>query len=188
MLKKYNFKSGFTLIELLVVISIISFLVTLAMTSLNNARIKSRDAKRLADITQLQKALDLYYDENGSYIISGNCGANSPNGGWCNDIQSPLNNHWVRDGATNLSKFMVKDPIDPKPAESPRWIPVNGGTYFYYSNGYGGSGQWYMIIFGLEDHNHEFQDYDGVTACNGHYFHYGNGHNGVITIGRDCQI
>ena len=83
---KKNFQKslGFTLIELLVVISIIGFLATASMVMFNNVRIKARDAKRLADIKQLQKALDLYYDQNNAYPTSGNCNATSPNGGWCN--------------------------------------------------------------------------------------------------------
>ena len=188
MLKKYNFKSGFTLIELLVVIAIISLLATLAITSLNNARKKSRDAKRLADMKQIQKALDLYYDENGSYIISGNCGSTSPLTAWCNTAESISNNHWVRNGNVNLSAYLLKDPVDPKSNDLPTWPAESGSSYFYLSNGSGGSGQWYIIVFGLEDHSHDLQNHDGVTACDGTYYHYGNGNDGIITIGRDCQI
>ena len=62
-----NNNKGFTLIELLVVISIISLLATLAVASLNNARMKSRDARRLSDIENIRKAFDFFYDENGKY-------------------------------------------------------------------------------------------------------------------------
>lgn len=59
-------KKGFTLIELLVVIAIIGLLSTLAVVSLGNARAKSRDTKRVADIKQIQTALELYFaDQNG---------------------------------------------------------------------------------------------------------------------------
>ncbi len=54
--------SGFTLIELLVVIAIIGVLASIVLASLNSARQKSRDARRIADIKQLQLALELYYD------------------------------------------------------------------------------------------------------------------------------
>ena len=66
MMKIKKQTQGFTLIELLVVIAIIGLLSTLAVVSLNNARQKSRDAKRVSDIKQLQTALELFYaDKNG---------------------------------------------------------------------------------------------------------------------------
>jgi prepilin-type N-terminal cleavage/methylation domain-containing protein len=58
---------GFTLIELLVVIAIIGILSSVVLASLNSARRKGRDARRIADIKQLQLALELSYDANGTY-------------------------------------------------------------------------------------------------------------------------
>lgn len=60
-------QKGFTLIELLVVIAIIGLLSTLAVVALNNARQKSRDARRVSDIKQIQTALELYFNDNGTY-------------------------------------------------------------------------------------------------------------------------
>lgn len=60
-------KSGFTLIELLIVIAIISIIAVLGMIALGNARMKSRDAKRVADIKQVQVALEMFYDTNNRY-------------------------------------------------------------------------------------------------------------------------
>lgn len=61
---------GFTLIELLVVIAIIGILSSVVLASLNSARQKGRDARRVSDIKQLQLALELYYDSNQSYATS----------------------------------------------------------------------------------------------------------------------
>ena len=58
---------GFTLVELLVVIAIISILATLLLLQLGLARAKARDAKRIADVNQVRSALELYFDDNGSY-------------------------------------------------------------------------------------------------------------------------
>jgi len=55
---------GFTLIELLVVIAIIGLLATLSVVALSSARVKSRDARRVSDIKQIQTALELYADSN----------------------------------------------------------------------------------------------------------------------------
>lgn len=65
-----NYKRGFTLIELLVVIAIIGILASIVLASLDSARKKGRDARRLADIKQIQLALELYYDANGSYPVA----------------------------------------------------------------------------------------------------------------------
>ena len=64
MLKYFKKNKGFTLIELLVVIAIISVLASIVLVSLNTARIKGRDARRVADIKSLQVALEMYYDSN----------------------------------------------------------------------------------------------------------------------------
>jgi prepilin-type N-terminal cleavage/methylation domain-containing protein len=61
---------GFTLIELLVVIAVIALLVTLSILALSNARVASRDSKRVADIKQIQSALELFYDANNRYPTS----------------------------------------------------------------------------------------------------------------------
>lgn len=62
-----NTKKGFTLIELLVVIAIIGILSSVVLASLNNARRKSRDARRMADLQQIKLAAELYFDVGSSY-------------------------------------------------------------------------------------------------------------------------
>ena len=62
-----NSKKAFTLIELLVVIAIIGILATVSIISLSNARAKSRDAKRVGDMKQIQTALELFFNDNNRY-------------------------------------------------------------------------------------------------------------------------
>lgn len=57
-------KKGFTLIELLVVIAIIGMLSTIVLVSLGSVRKKGRDTKRVADLRELQLAMEMYYDSN----------------------------------------------------------------------------------------------------------------------------
>lgn len=67
-------QTGFTLIELLVVISIIGLLASVVMVSLNSARAKARDAKRLAEKNQMITALNLYYNDYGRWPVSASGG------------------------------------------------------------------------------------------------------------------
>lgn len=70
-MQKHKSPVGFTLIELLVVIAIIGLLSTIAVVALNSARSKGRDAKRVADVRQIQTALELYLSDKGIYAASG---------------------------------------------------------------------------------------------------------------------
>ena len=70
---------SFTLLELLVVVAILGLLTILSIRALNPARIKARDTRRVADLQQLSKALELYYLEKGFYP-AGQIGSNSQSG------------------------------------------------------------------------------------------------------------
>ena len=63
-------KKGFTLIELLVVIAILGMLATIGMGSFRSSQIKGRDAQRKSDLGQIQKALEMYYNDYGQYPSS----------------------------------------------------------------------------------------------------------------------
>ncbi|MFA5386352.1 MAG: type II secretion system protein [Candidatus Paceibacterota bacterium] len=63
---------GFTLIEILVVIAIIGILSSLILVGLNGARKQGRDARRVADLRQVQTGLELYFQSKGQYPPNGN--------------------------------------------------------------------------------------------------------------------
>jgi len=53
-------QTGFTLIELLIVIAMIGLLAVIVLISTTSSRTKSRDAKRLVDVQQVAKGLELF--------------------------------------------------------------------------------------------------------------------------------
>jgi len=140
--KPAKINAGFTLIELLVVISIIGMLASIILVSLNNARSKSRDAKRVADMNQLAKVLELYFNENNSYPTS------SGSQGGAGAILSQTN-------APNLvPKFVSLIPTAPTPADNPSGSTVcntvgRGGNNYWYETPNDNLGRTYTITFCL---------------------------------------
>lgn len=126
-----NNKKGFTLIELLVVIAIIGLLATLSVVALNNARQKSRDAKRVSDIKQIQTALELYFADRNSYPDQTNVVLGSSSA----SVLSQYND-WNSSGSGTT--YMGQVPSNPDP---------NGCAYTYNSVS---SGSDYTITFCLE--------------------------------------
>ncbi len=128
-MKRGGQRNGFTLIELLVVISIIGLLASTVMIALNGARLKARDARRLADMRQLVTALDMYYDQNLGQYPNPDANQGGMCGGWDTSSYDPF--------ITTLKSggVMSRVPVD----------PVNSGTsgcgiyaYRYYRYGLGG--------------------------------------------------
>jgi len=62
-------KKGFTIIELLVVVAIIGIVSGIIVASVSGSKAKGRDAKRIADISVIQLALERYYDEKHYYPV-----------------------------------------------------------------------------------------------------------------------
>jgi len=86
---------GFTLIELLVVIAIIGILSSVVLASLNSARKKGRDARRVSDIMQIRTAFELFFDSCRQYpstlltTASNGCPVGTTLGTFINVIPTP---------------------------------------------------------------------------------------------------
>lgn len=106
---------GFTLIELLVVIAIIGLLSTLAVVSLNNARQKSRDAKRVSDIKSIQTALELRYVDAENYPTSASLkiGADGSDGNAIDSTNSAAGDGFVTTCGSSATCYMGNVPEDP---------------------------------------------------------------------------
>jgi general secretion pathway protein G len=112
-------KAGFTLIELLVVIAIIGTLSGMVLVAMTDTRARARDARRVSDIYQIRKALELYYAENAIY----------PNlTGWRSSNNATA---WAALG-TALAPYMKQLPSDPiNTVTSPATHATAAGTYTY---------------------------------------------------------
>lgn len=114
--------AGFTLIELLVVIAIIALLSSVALIALMSARQKSRDARRLADMTQMATAMQLYFNTYNGYP--------SATGG------DP--------GPVLVPSFLAHMPVAPQPADNgcdsvSYPFGGTGSDYYYYPSPTGGA-------------------------------------------------
>ena len=115
-------RSGFTLMELLVVIAVIGLLSGIAVVSLNKSRAKARDAKRKADLQQLDTAIQFYISSNptlGLPAIAGWCARITPTA-----IGSHNGYADFRDAI--VPKFMAQLPLDPTYGNK-------AGDYYFYN-------------------------------------------------------
>jgi prepilin-type N-terminal cleavage/methylation domain-containing protein len=60
-------QKGFTLIELLIVIVILGILATIGLASFASSQMKSRDARRKANLNQVAGSLEIYFNDMSKY-------------------------------------------------------------------------------------------------------------------------
>jgi prepilin-type N-terminal cleavage/methylation domain-containing protein len=115
-------RKGFTLIELLVAMVILGILSVIGLGSFQSSQMKARDAKRKAELGQISKALEVYFNDKGRYPIGVNgliygCGELA-------EEQCTPGEAWQDN---NDTIYMVEMPRDPKAP----------GQVFYYISGEG---------------------------------------------------
>lgn len=119
-------RSGFTIIELLVVVALIGMLSSVILVMLTGLREDARDTRRVADLAQLEKGLELYYTDHQHYPKESD-GANGDVS--MNAVFQSL-----------VGQYLQGIPHDP--------AGLGNATFYYYYDGRAQCGnRYYAIIF-----------------------------------------
>ena len=145
-------KSGFTIVELLVVIVVIAILATVMYISYNGIQARTRDDRRLTDVANIEKAMELYYSDNGSYPVPTGATGSTINGGWYSSGDSSWN---MLSGLLVGSDAINAVPVDPINTNASILTSLARYNYaiFVSAGGYCGAvkGQMYLLVFRLEN-------------------------------------
>lgn len=66
-MKPWPKQKGFTIVELLIVIVVIGILAAITIVAYNGIQQRARDSERQAEMKSVEKALEMYYVDNGGY-------------------------------------------------------------------------------------------------------------------------
>lgn len=131
-------RKGFTLIELLVVIFILGVLASLISNTFFTSLKKGRDARRKADLEQIQKGLEIYYEDNRAYPTQ------APDPGFL------FGNEFSKVIGTKTKIYMKKVPND----------PINGLDYKYVYD----STEDAFKLYACMENNQQILPYDAALS------------------------
>lgn len=150
-----RFSAGFTLLELMVVIAVMGTIMALSAGSFVSSQVKSRDARRKSDLTQIGKALEFYLNDHRRYPPHS---AGGEVAGCGSDNQSPC--AWG-DAFEDASGTIYMERI---PGET-----KSGRQYVYQASS---DGQAYQLFVRLEntndpgaDHNRDGTPDEYTVSC-----------------------
>lgn len=137
-----NRKNGFTLVELLVVMAILSLLATVGFGQYRTSQKKARDAQRKADLDNIGRVVEMYYNDNASYPV-GDDGLISVDG-----VSIDWGNQLIKEYDDQSVVYMKSLPVDP--ADNQHYCYQSDGTY-------------YRVFTSLENDNDS--DISGIYSC-----------------------
>ncbi len=130
-------QSGFTLIELLIVVMILSVLTVMVASVVNPAEqiAKGKDGQRKSDLSQIQKAIEAYYQDKGKYPESGSALALCKTNYEISVSDNGLGGNCV-DWGQSWRPYMNQVPGDPGGKKYVYYNPdlTNGQTYYIYAS------------------------------------------------------
>lgn len=121
-----RFEAGFTLVEILTVMVIIGILTSMSIASYQSTQQKSRDTRRKSDLKQIVNALEIYYNDKGTYPTDSSGLIEGCNGGSiCNwgDVFQDENN----------TIYMIQLPEDPRSNQNYYYSSPDGTSFQLYA-------------------------------------------------------
>ena len=116
--------AGFSMMELIIVLMILVTIAGIALPRFGSATERANDTRRVADLNSVQKALEMYFVDNGSYPKTA---------GWSGDAK-----RYGGHGYTAADPYIVG--LVPKymemlPRDPDKSFPTNDSGYLYRSDG-----------------------------------------------------
>lgn len=156
-----NTLPGFTIVELLIVIVVIAILAAITIVAYNGIQDRAKYTQKRSDIENLQKLVEMYNAQNGSY----------PNTSSVWQYQRRDGNSFIPGIVPQLTSTL------PQVTDGPTGSPTNN-TYIYVSNGtdyklmrlYQSSvpaGEWSLVPANMRDLNASYTDRWGVWSSGG---------------------
>jgi len=105
---------GFTIVELLIVIVVIGILAAITIVAYNGVQMRGRDSVRKSDLVSINKAIKLFYADNGNYPMTS---------GWCTQVSHPS---FAAAFKAELALYISKIPSDP--------LYANTNQDYFYKN------------------------------------------------------
>lgn len=162
---QHGYRPAFTIVELLIVVVVIAVLAAVAIVSYGGISAQAKDSVIKGDISAIEKALELYYIDNGHFPNSGGSSSINPSWSTTND------GSWSTLEAQLVPKYISSLPSSDADCTN---LSVTTGSrcyaysYFVNKGSYCGAGdrQMYILLYSLHS-GERIERSEGVCEVNG---------------------